>query len=235
MKTKIEYIFRVDGSDIFYTPETNGGGDYFFPEYLNLVLENYGRVHHLMEWCSGPGFIGYGMMAANVCDQLTLLDKFEPAVEVAKKTAENSFIKHGLDLIDVETVYHRRVFPRTTIYHSDTCSVLSDHKIDLVVGNPPHFECKEDAIKALSKLGGTPLFDNHLSEILLDANWDAHRDMFNELSTRLSDNGTICLQLHSGGSNVDTFKPMVEEAGLRITAKMESIQYPEIYYMEVQK
>ena len=235
MKTKIEYIFRVDGSDIFYTPETNGGGDYFFGEYLNLVMENYGRVHHLMEWCSGPGFIGYGMMACNVCDHLTLLDKFEPAVEVAKKTAENSFIKHGLDIIDTETVYHRRVFPRTTIYHSDTCSVLSDYKLDLVVGNPPHFECKEDAIKALSKLGGTPLFNDHLSEILLDPNWDAHRDMFKEVSTRLSDDGTICLQLHSGGSSADTFRSMVEEAGLRITATFNSVRYDDIYYMEVKK
>ena len=103
------------------------------------------------------------------------------------------------------------------------------------MGNPPHFENKEDAIKALSKLGGSPLFNNHLSDILLDPNWDAHRDMFNEVSTRLSDGGRICLQLHSGGSDVDTFKPMVEEAGLRITAKMESARYQDIYYMEVQK
>jgi methylase of polypeptide subunit release factors len=196
-------------------------------------MENYGRVHHLMEWCSGPGFIGYGMMACNVCDHLTLLDKFEPAVEVAKKTAENSFIK-TIDLVDTEKVYHRRVFPRTTIYHSDTCSVLSDYKLDLVVGNPPHFECKEDAIKALSAMG-SPIFNDHLSEILLDPNWDAHRDMFREVSTRLSDDGTICLQLHSGGSSADTFRSMVEEAGMRITGTFNSVQYDDIYYMEVKK
>ena len=212
--TNIEYIWRVNGSDIFYTPETNGGGDHFFSEYLDLVNQYYGKVHHIMEWCSGPGFIGYGMMACNICDRLTLLDKFEPAITVAKKTAENSFIKI-IDMSDTEKVYHRRVFP-------------------LVVGNPPHFENKEDAIKALSGMG-SPVFNDHLSEILLDSNWDAHRDMFNQLSTRLSDGGRICLQLHSGGSNVDTFKPMVEEAGLRITAKIESIQYQDIYYMEVQK
>lgn len=232
---KIEYIFKVEGSDIFYTPETNGGGDHFFPEYYDLVSEFYCRVGHLMEWCSGPGFIGYGMMACNICDHLTLLDKFKPAVDIAKKTAENSFIKHGLDFVDTETIYHRRVFPRTTVYHSDTCSVLSDHKIDLVVGNPPHFECKEDAIKALSKLGGTPLFNDHLSEILLDSNWDAHRDMFDEVSTRLSDDGIICLQLHSGGSSPDTFKSMIEESGMRITATFDSAKYDDIYYMEVRK
>ena len=232
---KIEYIFKVEGSDIFYTPETNGGGDHFFPEYYDLVSEFYGRVGHLMEWCSGPGFIGYGMMACNICDHLTLLDKFKPAVDIAKKTAENSFIKHGLDFVDTETIYHRRVFPRTTVYHSDTCSVLSDHKIDLVVGNPPHFECKEDAIKALSKLGGRPLLNDHLSEILLDSNWDAHRDMFDEVSTRLSDDGIICLQLHSGGSSPDTFKSMIEESGMRITATFDSAKYDDIYYMEVRK
>ncbi len=140
----IEYIFRVKGSDIFYTPETNGGGDHFFPEYLELVTQYYGRVHHIMEWCSGPGFIGYGMMACNICDRLTLLDKFKPAIDVAKKTAENSVLKH-IDMIDTEKVYHRRVFPRTKIYHSDNCSVLpEDEKIDLVIGNPPHFENKEE-------------------------------------------------------------------------------------------
>ena len=82
---------------------------------------------------------------------------------------------------------------------------------------------------------GSPVFNDHLSEILLDPNWNSHRDMFNEVSTRLSDNGIICLQLHSGGSNIDTFKPMVEEAGLRITGRIESVQYPDIYYMEVRK
>ena len=230
----IEYIWRVKGSDIFYTPQTNGGGDHFFPEYLDLVIKYYGRVHHIMEWCSGPGFIGYGMVACNICDRLSLLDKFEPAIEMAKKTANNSRTK-DIDLVDPEKIHHRRLFPRVKIYHSDNCSVLpEDEKIDLVVGNPPHFENEEDAIKALSAMG-SPVFNDHLSEILLDSNWDAHRDMFNQLSTRLSDSGRICLQLHSGGSNVDTFKPMVEEAGLRITATMESGQYPDIYYMEVQK
>lgn len=229
----IEYIFRVKGCDIFYTPETNGGGDHFFVEYLDLIIQQYGRVHHILEWCSGPGFIGYGMYACNICDHISLLDKFEPAIEIAKKTANNSF-KKNIDLADTEKVFHRRVFTNTSIYHSDTCSVLGDKKIDLVIGNPPHFECKEDAIRALSAMG-SPVFNDHLSEILLDPNWNSHRDMFNEVSTRLSDNGIICLQLHSGGSNIDTFKPMVEEAGLRITGRIESVQYPDIYYMEVRK
>ncbi len=230
----IEYIWRVKGSDIFYTPETNGGGDHFFPEYLDLVIEYYGRVGHIMEWCSGPGFIGYGMMACNMCDHLTLLDKFEPAITVAKKTAENSFIKI-IDMADTEKIYHRRVFPRTKIYHSDNCSVLpEDEKIDLVVGNPPHFENEEDAIKALSVMG-SPVFNDHLKDIILDPNWDAHKDMFNNLSTRLSDDGTICLQLHSGGSSPETFKPMVEDSGMKITGILQSKQYNDIYYMEVKK
>ena len=231
---KIEYIFRVEGLDIFYTPETNGGGDHFFPEYYDLVAEFYGRVGHLMEWCSGPGFLGYGMMACNICDHLTLLDKFKPAVDIAKKTAENSFVKHGLDFVDTETIYHRIVFPRTKVYHSDNCSVLSDHKIDLVIGNPPHFENEEDAIKSLSKMG-SPVFNDHLRDIILDPNWKAHRDLFKQLSTRLSDDGTICLQLHSGGSSPETFKPMVEESGMKITATLQSKQYDDIYYMEVKK
>jgi len=211
----IEYVFRVEGSDIFYTPETNGGGDYFFREYYDLVAQYYGKVDHLMEWCSGPGFIGYGMMACNLCDKLTLLDKFEPSIDIAKKTAENSF-------------------PNTKVYHSDNLSVLPDDKIDLVIGNPPHFENEEDAIRSLSRMGST-VFNDHLRDIILDPNWTAHKDLFKQLSTRLSDDGTICLQLHSGGSSPDMFKPMVEETGMKITATLQSKQYEDIYYMEVRK
>ena len=211
----IEYVFRVEGSDIFYTPETNGGGDYFFREYYDLVAQYYGKVDHLMEWCSGPGFIGYGMMACNLCDKLTLLDKFKPSIDIAKKTAENSF-------------------PNTKVYHSDNLSVLPDDKIDLVVGNPPHFENEEDAIRSLNRMGSF-IINDHLRDIILDPNWDSHRDMFNQLSTRLSNDGIICLQLHSGGSSPDTFKSMVEESGMRITATFDSVKYGDIYYMEVRK
>ena len=108
-----------------------------------------------MEWCSGPGFIGYGMMACNLCDKLTLLDKFEPSIDIAKKTAENSF-------------------PNTKVYHSDNLSVLPDDKIDLVIGNPPHFENEEDAIRSLSRMGST-VFNDHLRDIILDPNWTAHK------------------------------------------------------------
>ena len=54
----IEYIFRVKGCDIFYTPETNGGGDHFFVEYLDLIIQQYGRVHHILEWCSAKSYFG---------------------------------------------------------------------------------------------------------------------------------------------------------------------------------
>ena len=50
----IEYIWRVNGLDVFYTNETNGGGDYFALEYIDAVKESTDPVEHILEWCSGP-------------------------------------------------------------------------------------------------------------------------------------------------------------------------------------
>ena len=205
----IEYIWRVNGLDVFYTNETNGGGDYFALEYINAVKEFYGSVEHILEWCSGPGFIGYGMYANNICNKISFLDKYQPAIEQLNKTKNNDNI---------------------FIYHGDTLDVIpSSNKFDIIVGNPPHWENKKDANKVIPHDN----FNDHVADILLDPNWQTHSNFFKCAKSRLADNGVIFLQQNSTGSSPDTFKPLAEQAGLKISTYAQSKMYKDIYYLEI--
>ena len=86
----IEYIWRIDNFDVFYTNKTNGGGDYFAIEYIDITKEWYTSVDHVLEWCSGPGFIGFGMLASGLAKNVTLSDMYLPAIELAQHTKENN-------------------------------------------------------------------------------------------------------------------------------------------------
>lgn len=206
----IEYIWRVNGLDVFYTNETNGGGDYFALEYIDAVKEFYGSVEHILEWCSGPGFIGYGMYASKICKKISFIDKYKPAVEQLYKTKNND--------------------NNISIYHSDSVGIIPQSvKFDIIVGNPPHWENKKDAQKVIPHDN----FNDHVEDILIDPNWQAHTDFFMNAKFNLADDGIIFLQENSTGSSPEIFKPLVEQAGLKISTHAQSKMYKDIYYLEI--
>lgn len=212
----IDYIWRIDGLDVYYTNETNGGGDFFAIEYMDVVREWYPNIDHAFEWCSGPGFIGYSLLASGLCRNISFNEMYTPALEMLEKTkahsnySKNIFIHAGSTLDDV---------PRSEQY-------------DLVVGNPPHWKDDETASKSLR-------FDvskyKHVQDILVDYDWKAHRSFYKNIKELLSDNGKILLQENSFGSSPDDFKTMIDDAGLKIFFTAQSKMYSDkgIYYMEV--
>jgi 16S rRNA G1207 methylase RsmC len=83
-------------------------------------LDECGR---LFEFCAGPGYIGYSLLAHGFCKHLTLADVNPVAVRAAQRTADFNGIAH-----------------RVTVYLSDGLDQIpANEKWDLVVGNPPHF------------------------------------------------------------------------------------------------
>src|SRR3954467_4779077 len=73
-----------------YTPELDGGGMTFGQQYLEVIREKLGRVGHAFEYCAGPGFIGFSLLANGLCDKLTLADINPEAVKAVRATiAEN--------------------------------------------------------------------------------------------------------------------------------------------------
>lgn len=211
----IDYIWRINGLDVYYTNETNGGGDYFAIEYIDIIKEWYDQVEDALEWCSGPGFIGFGLLARNICKNITFNDMYDPAIQMLEQTKLNS-----------------KYMKNISIHSGNTLNNMNRSKqFDIVVGNPPHWK---DCETASSSLGFDVKEHKHVQDILVDENWNSHRSFYKNMKTLLKPNGNIVLQENLQGSEPGDFKEMIAEAGLRIDSYAESKMYDNIYYLVVE-
>jgi predicted RNA methylase len=109
---------------VFDRDDLDGGGSGFGQDYLR-ALKEIGIISctRVFEFCSGPGYIGYSLLAHGFCRTLALADINPIAVQAARTTAAFN----GLT-------------DRVSIYHSDGLAQIPlSEKWDLVVSNPPHF------------------------------------------------------------------------------------------------
>lgn len=88
-----------------------------------MVGHLFGHVNRLFEFCAGPGFIGFSLLASGLCDHLVLSDVKPRAVEAMRETVRIN----GLE-------------EKVTVYRSNGLEDIPAHEQwDLVVSNPPHF------------------------------------------------------------------------------------------------
>jgi SAM-dependent methyltransferase len=111
---------------------------------------------------------------------------------------------------------------RVAVYRSDNLAGLPQtERFDLVVGNPPHFDNDADVDWLLS----------------IDRGWRLHRAFFMGISRHLRPGGVIVLQENNEGSTAETFRAMIEDAGLRIAfvdgGMPERTAEPRFYYVGI--
>lgn len=118
-----------DGVKVSYRRSLDGNGSLFAPlivDFLRNRLASAGggqRFAKAYEWCSGPGFIGFALLAAGLCEKLCLADINPRALECIARTVK----RNGLE-------------DRVTYYLSDNLESLPvTEQFDLVVSNPPWF------------------------------------------------------------------------------------------------
>jgi methylase of polypeptide subunit release factors len=199
---------------IYYQPGQDGGGTWFGQEYVDVIADRYRRrFGTCFEWCAGPGFIGYSVLDHGLCDRLVLADCYAPAVEAAQQTANDP---------------QNRLEDRAEVHHSHTIRNLPAMlPFDLVVGNPPHFYHPPEH----------EIFDR----LDCDPGWLTHQEFFHNIGQRLSDDGVILLQENWKGSQPDTFRAWIADAGLTITDWWPSQKWfhegqdCQIYYIEIKK
>jgi methylase of polypeptide subunit release factors len=99
-----------------------------------------------------------------------------------------------------DTVRRNNLGARVSVYHSNNLrSIPATERWNLVVSNPPHF------------------IDQYEGDIRAhDPDWAIHREFFAAVGPHLADDGVIVLQENNRGSTVDTFRKMIDEAGLEI-------------------
>lgn len=115
---------RYGEIDVYWKRSLQGGGHTFGQQFVELAAgREWPRDQRVMEWCAGPGFIGFSLLAHGYCDSLCLADINPRAVEACRRTVR----ENGLE-------------DRVTVHHSDNFDAIPpDAQFDLIVGNPPHF------------------------------------------------------------------------------------------------
>lgn len=152
------------GTRVCYLPELDGGGRGFGQDFVRLVRERTGPVQSVFEWCAGPGFIGYSLLAHRLCRHLTLADVNPRATHAAIVTRTVNALRR-----DVQ------------VYQSDCFDNVPPAKYDLIVGNPPHKPTP----------GADPGSGPEL--LHLDLAWRTHRKFLGQAASRLRDDGEIII------------------------------------------
>jgi SAM-dependent methyltransferase len=116
---------RYGDIDVYYKRFLDGGGTGFGQDFLRLFrsrrMPTQARV---FEWCAGPGFIGFSLLAHGFCETLCLADVNPPAVRAARMT-----------------VRRNRLADRVVVYHSDNLAdIPPTESWNVIVSNPPHFD-----------------------------------------------------------------------------------------------
>jgi len=190
--------------DVSYLDELDGGGARFGQDYLSFIPGHVGKVGRAMEWCSGPGFIGFSMLAAGLCEELTLVDINPVAIAACQQTVRSNGLAG-----------------RVRVCHSDCMDALQPgDRYDLVVANPPHHP------GVAASPGG------HAQLLYNDLEWRIHRKFYREIPDHLSDAGRVILQEDAYLSNVDDFREMIEDAGLELVGAFPGVWARDYYYVE---
>ena len=200
-------IHEYKGVRIHYEPHLDGGGREVSSEFLRVVRENVGRVKSAYEFCAGTAFIGFSLLADDLCEGLVLSDIEEASLECCRKTiAENN------------------LGGRVKVYRSNCLEQIPPQAWDLVVGNPPHFSERQ------TNLPQSPIIN-------VDTNWDIHRSFYRDVGKYLSPEGSIFLVENGRGSSREVFEPMIQENGLRVEGVLScNLNRPsKFYFMWVKK
>jgi methylase of polypeptide subunit release factors len=173
----------VPGIDVSFTHELNGSGDILGAELVEVIQTLYpGRVfNNCLEWCSGPGFLGFSILGNKLCRNLHLSDIYEPAKLIVNKTISDN------KLTDCVNFYLSDNFK----------NIPTNMKFDLIVANPPHFNCDPYA----------PLLTDQRR--YKDSDWAIHQDFFNNVKSFLTPDGKILLIENIWGCGLTTFEKII--------------------------
>ena len=203
MTRTVDYDLVTYGDiSVSYLDELVGGGEKYGQDYLRYVSCQVGKVNRLFEWCSGPGFIGFSLLAHGLCDTLCLADVNEAAVDACR-----------------EAVRRNRLEDRVDVYLSDGLQgIPRSESWDLVVGNPPHWGT-DNALP-----WGPEIIYN-------DPQWVLHRDFYSSVGRFLKPDANVIIQENVDRSSIEDFAPMIENGGLRLVNTCECPVNSHIYYV----
>ena len=183
------------GYKAIYHQSLEGGGIDQRRDFL-YVIGKGGKpfYNHTLEWCSGPGIIGYELLGYNKTQKISFMDCYKPALDSCLETADRNNIRD-----------------KVTVYHTDKVANLQNaEKFDLVVANPPHsFSYDEWSRQQLTLEKPTPEhFNNWDNQIRIDVDKDmeTHKEFLDNIRDKITDDCDIFI------SEVGLKNPVIEYA-----------------------
>jgi len=171
-------VWTHNGIRIHYLPELDGTGRSLVAPYMRFLRTNIfdrPRFDKAFEWCSGPGFIGFSLLAEGLCKRLCVADINPQAVEALRRTVR----ENGLE--DVVTVYLSDNFE----------SIPATESFDLVVGNPPWYYHDNPTHQVF---GSTWLARTlHRGRLCaIDDGWKIHEAFYSRVADYLNPGAVVC-------------------------------------------
>ncbi len=150
----------------------DGGGADQYKDFIDYLKKTNKKYKHCLEWCAGLGAIGYSILDAGICETITFMDKYEPAERFALENAELNNISDKVFAFTVDNIN----------------DLPTDLKFDLVVANPPHTPDEMSPEQSFSR-------EEHVmnSRLIVDLNWNTHREFFANIKKHLAPNADIIL------------------------------------------
>ena len=208
-------IFPVGDIQVYYTDDLVGGGDRFGQEYVNIIYDKFGcsgrTFDRAVEWCVGPGFIGFSLLANGLCKSLCLADIHPKSVRAADFS-----------------VSLNRLGDRVKVYQSDCLQGIPEEQEtwDLIVGNPPHFpDPSEDK-------GHT---GDLTARTRIDEGWELHKRFYRDVGKFLSNDGVIMMCENAATSTPETFAEMINKNNLKIVDVFKFPSNQGFFCMRVEK
>ena len=163
---------------LFYKQENDGCGALFWDSVYNHgeFLKNHENCKSILEICSGPGFIGWGIANALGIKEVHFGDIHEPVNIDLAKTAKFNKVDYSFHL-------------------SDGFKSYKGPKVDLIVVSPPFF----------TKIEEFNYFKEHEASLIneeqvehhkrrwLDLDMNLHINVLNNFSKYLNKNGRIVI------------------------------------------
>jgi hypothetical protein len=191
---------KYNDIEVSFLWRLNGGGVIAASEFVRIVSEKMGKVDHVFEYCAGPGFIGFALLANNLCDQLTLADVNPEAIEAIKETIKNNNLQD-----------------KVTVYEADCLDAIpATEQWDLVVGNPPWHLCPEGK-------------KNKKWHIRKDPGSRVHEKFYRDVRKFLNPNGSILLMEGGMFTEAHCFRDMIKNGGLTMIESFQSVSFLNIF------
>jgi hypothetical protein len=202
--------------DVYHHAESMHGGGLTigqnFPRVIRYLYPNR-QFENGLEWCSGPGYIGYRLLSDGICKNLALQEAYPPALVAAGKT---------------KSLVPTRCQGQVNLIHASRIQdVVTDSKFDLIVGNPPFSRTMSHNIVDYK----ADLPNNF--RLHTDFDWKCHREFFRNVKNILADDGVILVTGMTAVSSIYEWLDDIKAGGLQVVRTLQEKRWSEIYYVQL--